>query len=83
MKPILIIIFITSCYKAPIAIHQTQNKEFGVEHLFTHDGCSVYRFKDGLYHYFTNCKGEALITRTEPCGKGCTRQYSESIKVEK
>lgn len=48
---------------------------FDVQPLFTHDGCTVYRF-DGMafggrhFGYFTNCKG----TTEWPvgCGKGQT-----------
>lgn len=83
MKLLLAILILSSCEKDPIAVYQTENKEFGVAHLFTHDGCSVYRFKDGNYHYFTNCKGESLTTISESCGKNCTRTYSESIRGTK
>lgn len=30
---------------------------FKVEKLFTTDGCTVYRFYDNGYRYFTNCSG--------------------------
>ena len=30
---------------------------YRVEQLFTLDGCTVYRFFDGGYRYFTNCSG--------------------------
>lgn len=30
---------------------------FNVEKLFTTDGCTVYRFADYGYRYFTNCVG--------------------------
>lgn len=32
-----------------------------VARLFTHDGCTVYRFYDrGHYRYFTNCSGSTM-----------------------
>lgn len=32
-----------------------------VSRLFTHDGCTVYRFFDrGQYRYFTNCSGSTM-----------------------
>ena len=46
--------------------------DFVVEKLFTHDGCSVYRFRDSGYkRYFTNCTGST--SWSENCGKGCVR----------
>ena len=47
--------------------------EFVVDKLFTHEGCTVYRFNDGGNNrYYTNCQGST--NWTENCGKGCTRQ---------
>lgn len=41
------------------------NQDYKVEYLFEHEGCKVYRFRDGSYYvYFTNCNGEA-IARTD------------------
>lgn len=55
---------------------------FEVSRLFDTEGCAVYRFRDaGRYHYFTTC-GEAISSQTETCGKGCTRQYSETIRTK-
>jgi hypothetical protein len=46
--------------------------EFVVDKLFTHEGCTVYRFYDGgTTRYYTNC-GSTVWTRD--CGKNCTRQ---------
>lgn len=46
--------------------------DFTVDRLFTHDGCSVYRFSDaGSYRYFTNCSG--TVEWRESCGKNCSR----------
>jgi hypothetical protein len=48
---------------------------FEVERLFTHDGCSVYRFWDaGTQRYFTNCSGDTAWR--ESCGKNCTRDVT-------
>jgi hypothetical protein len=34
------------------------SKDFKVDRLFTHEGCTVYRFEDaGYLRYFTNCQG--------------------------
>ena len=60
----------TGCSKPP----ETSTKvgvDFQVDKLFTHEGCTVYRFNDVGYRYFTNCKG--AVEWVESCGKGCTR----------
>ena len=51
--------------------------DFVVDRLFVHDGCTVYRFKDGgSARYFSRCDGAAFsgVSWSESCGKGCTRQ---------
>jgi len=48
------------------------------------DGCKVYRFYDGDYHYVTRC-GANVVTRKnwdENCGKACTRHKTEDITTE-
>jgi len=48
------------------------------------DGCKVYRFYDGDYHYVTRC-GANVVTRKnwdENCGKACTRHRTEDITTE-
>lgn len=46
--------------------------EFVVDKLFTHEGCTVYRFRDaGYYRYYTNCSGST--NWQESCGKNCSR----------
>ena len=48
------------------------------------DGCKVYRFYDGNYHYITRC-GANVITRKnwdENCGKACTRHRTEDITTK-
>lgn len=50
--------------------------EFRVDRLFTHDGCTVYRFRDGGYaRYFSKCDGatSSAATWAESCGKNCSR----------
>ena len=55
----------------------TDNAQIKVERLFSHDGCTVYRFYDGGTRYFVKCRDGS--TRTEwresyQCGKTtCTR----------
>ena len=48
------------------------------------DGCKVYRFYDGNYHYVTRC-GDKVTTQknwSEDCGKACTRRRTEDITTE-
>jgi hypothetical protein len=46
------------------------SKDFKVDRLFTHEGCTVYRFEDGGYlRYFTNCHGGTSWSTTHHNGK--------------
>lgn len=48
---------------------------FVVEKLFTHEGCSVYRFYDSINpRYFTNCTGST--NWDENCGKNCRKSVT-------
>jgi hypothetical protein len=60
---------------ASVSVHHTDNVEVTVEKLFTHDGCTVYRFRDVGYHYYVRCDaaGSAMTHSLEPCGRGCVR----------
>lgn len=61
------LVLLASCMvQQPISKEPAQNnQDYKVEYLFEHEGCKVYRFKDGSYYvYFTNCNGEA-IARTD------------------
>ena len=55
---------------------------FTVERLFTHEGCTVFRFEDGgSSRYFTRCDGvtaQSTTTWQESCGKNCTRPVEVS-----
>ena len=75
MRTVLAIFALTllaACGK-PAETSTAVGKEFVVDKLFTHEGCTVYRFYDGgNSRYYTNCQGST--SWTEQCGKGCTRQ---------
>lgn len=66
-------LMLTACNKEPETT-RAAGVGFKVETLFTVDGCTVYRFADGGYKYFTNCKG--TTEWSENCGKACTREVS-------
>ena len=59
------ILILTGCYVKRMPIYSknaSNNDDYKVNYLFSHDGCSVYRFLDkGNYVYFTNCDGNAYI----------------------
>jgi hypothetical protein len=48
---------------------QDAKVDFHVKKLFTKDDCTVYRFRDGNDHYFTNCSGTTMTTQSYQCGK--------------
>ena len=56
--------------KAEQKISARQGGDYTVEKLFTVDGCTVYRFNDCGFKYFTNCKGSTQWT--ESSGKTTT-----------
>lgn len=44
---------------------------YEVTELFTKDNCTVFRFyNEGNYHYYTNCAGETITSKTR-CAKTC------------
>lgn len=66
---ILVLLIIGGCRKDPVSTKQTNNSQFVVEELFTHDNITVYRFYDnGRAVYF--CKDWTKTTSS--CGKNCT-----------
>jgi hypothetical protein len=74
MKTILalFVVALVGCSK-PAETSTAVGREFVVDKLFTHEGCTVYRFEDaGSKRYFTNCSGSTAWS--ESCGKNCTRQ---------
>lgn len=79
MKRLIFLIFaaaLAGCMKDPEAVTHAGVGGFEVGRLFTHEGCTVYRFYDGgSARYFANCNGSAETSwdRAVSCGKGCTR----------
>lgn len=58
---ILLCLFLFSCEgKKPQEKFNTTNPNYQVELLFEVDSCKVYRFCDGRYYYFVNCKGAVM-----------------------
>lgn len=77
------IVLLTGCIEDPVATDATDNAAMTVDRLFTHDGCSVYRFWDaGHLHYYTDCSGgtDAGHSETQSTGKSAyTRTEYEHI----
>lgn len=77
---ILIVLGVAACAKAPVFTDGTDNKEIPIDRLFTHEGCSIYRFHDfGDYHYFSDCRNAV----TNRCGKGCEDSISMPLIIQR
>jgi hypothetical protein len=88
LMPVLAAVALTGCLAPAIQSHSTENEAINVELLFTHDGCRVYRFRDGSAPiYYTDCRASAAqdsATSTGwrvSCGRGCTRFVSVSTAM--
>lgn len=57
--------------------------DYKVKKLFTVDGCSVYRFHDGLTEYFTSCQGGTQWDEHHYCGKGCYTHEHKQIPTDR
>jgi hypothetical protein len=71
----LIALLCAACDKVPEETSQTSNPNVQAEKLFTHDGCTVYRFYDGgRNHYFSKCdNAKSQTISQQSCGKHCVR----------
>lgn len=65
---------LTGCYKP--AEESQRVGAFKVEKLFTHEGCTVYRFSDSRPIYYTDCTSTHW---SRSCGKNCT--HDESVET--
>lgn len=71
----------TSCRND--AKETVQTGDFKLEFLFEHEGCKVYRFKDGgRYIYWTTCPGRLQSDTYKSGGKGGHTENMESITTE-
>lgn len=82
----LLALSLAMCKSPALQVDQTDNRSFEVEELFSHAGCTVYRFEDGGdRHYFAVCHGGSYQTTTprqEVCGKGCVRNVDDVLNIE-
>jgi len=66
----LLLLCLIGCTADPISSVKTNNKDVSVDLLFTHDGCSVYRFVDGSdYHYYAVCKQGSFASMVDSEGR--------------
>jgi hypothetical protein len=71
-------VLVSACIRPPVNTSQSNNPAFQLDKLFTHDGCTVYRFEDAAhYHYFTDCAGS--VSTQQWCGKSCT--YDDTVET--
>jgi hypothetical protein len=66
------------CLATPVAVANTENPELAAELMFSHDGCRIYRFRDGGQPvYWADCRGpdggSASTAWRRRCGKNCSR----------
>ena len=71
MKIVLVLLVLYGCAEK-LETFETNNADYKVDFLFEHDGCRMYRFKDGRSIYFTKCGTRSMTNRLESCGKNCT-----------
>ncbi|HET7371857.1 MAG TPA: DUF4884 domain-containing protein [Gemmatimonadaceae bacterium] len=76
---LLLAIAVSGCLATPVSSSPTNNQDIDVQQLFTHEGCTVYRFRDGGYHYYVRCaQGVAQTMSPQSCGKNCVRDEAIS-----
>jgi hypothetical protein len=70
---------LVGCAATPITTALSNKPEVHVETMFTHEGCTVYRFFDQRYHYYVRCQGaeSARTLSSASCGKNCS--YEDEI----
>ena len=81
----MIILGLILTLQSIFGLDEQQKAEMRVPQLLSEsDGCKVYKFVDDGAHYFTRCGEQVETVRhyTETCGKGCTRNRTESITTE-
>lgn len=73
---------LAACSKPAEVTGSSSNPEVSVDTLFTHEGCTVYRFRDhGDAHYYASCadRSRTMQTRAETCGKNCIQYREDGI----
>lgn len=74
--PLALFPLVMACVNDPVATAPSNNEEIHVDELFTHDGCTVYRFRDGNYHCYVRCTGEPVVKTLSCIGKAVSGNES-------
>ncbi len=78
---VVLSLWLTGCANAPVSSGSSNNPQVPVDLLFTHDGCSVYRFSDeGYLHYYAVC-GSQSVTMSQQVRSGKTSR-PDSLPTE-
>lgn len=84
MKILFVLAFcllLWSCVEAPE--ETTASGNFTIEKLFEHEGCNMYRFKDGTrYIYWSDCRGKINADYSTSTGKSRTTHREETITTQ-
>lgn len=84
LPSLMIAVLLGGCSEEdPVSVSRTDNPAFNVGLLFEHDGCRVYRFRDGHHYiYFARCvDGQVRTTWDETRRHGKTSS-SRPVSVE-
>ena len=73
---VILLLICFSCKQEAQSV--SHNGNYQVEFLFEKDGCKVYRFYDGRYVYYSDCRGKIESTYTTG-GKHKTTHYDETL----
>jgi hypothetical protein len=85
MKKLLFVaVLLSACQSDPIESSRTDNSEITVHKLFTHEGCTIYRFNDGgrIVHY-ASCQSSSDTTWEDLEGKVHVRRNITTEKHER
>ncbi|AEI50468.1 DUF4884 domain-containing protein [Runella slithyformis] len=74
----LLTIWLSSCVRGPQQVYSTTNRNYTLDLLFEHEGCKVYRFKDGeRFVYWTDCRG-----KVETAYQDTNKYGSQSVMIQ-
>jgi hypothetical protein len=75
------LVTLVGCQSNPVSTSHTNNTSIGVDFLFEHEGCRVYRFTDGNMGqtvYYANCGAHAQTAWQHSCGRDCIKRETVS-----
>lgn len=75
-------LFLAACKGGNVQAKQSSNPNKSVTTLFTHEGCTLYRFSDFGLRYYAKCGASAEVMWDESCGKNCKKNSSISTGVK-